>query len=123
MRPLNLTLISACLLILWAGPALAEEGSFVFSKQPIDPADPEVEVRRFDCMDCHNRPAHQFRAPGDLLYDVTVLKSVLTGMLMYFIFYHSARDPSAATSPRPCAVNTAERACITRSSVSCSYCM
>lgn len=34
----------------------------------------------------------QFRAPGDLLYDLTVLKSVLTGMLMYFIFYHSATD-------------------------------
>lgn len=34
----------------------------------------------------------QFRAPADVLYDLTVLKSVLTGMLMYFIFYHSATD-------------------------------
>lgn len=23
------------------------------------------EVRRMDCMDCHNRPAHQYRAPND----------------------------------------------------------
>jgi nitrate/TMAO reductase-like tetraheme cytochrome c subunit len=22
-------------------------------------------IRRMDCMDCHNRPAHQFRSPGD----------------------------------------------------------
>lgn len=26
--------------------------------------DPEVEVRKFDCMDCHNRPSHLFRPPA-----------------------------------------------------------
>ncbi|HVP07054.1 MAG TPA: NapC/NirT family cytochrome c [Candidatus Acidoferrum sp.] len=29
-----------------------------------DPNDPKVEVRRFDCMDCHNRPSHRFLAPA-----------------------------------------------------------
>jgi hypothetical protein len=29
-----------------------------------DPADPGVEVRRFDCMDCHNRPSHLFTPPA-----------------------------------------------------------
>jgi hypothetical protein len=30
-----------------------------------DPEDPDVEVRRFDCMDCHNRPSHQFLPPAN----------------------------------------------------------
>ncbi|MEW6411358.1 MAG: NapC/NirT family cytochrome c [Candidatus Zixiibacteriota bacterium] len=29
--------------------------------------DPETEVRRFDCMDCHNRPSHSFLAPATSL--------------------------------------------------------
>jgi hypothetical protein len=29
-----------------------------------DPNDPRVEVRKFDCMDCHNRPSHRFLAPA-----------------------------------------------------------
>ncbi len=38
----------------------------------------------------------QFRAPGDALQDLVVLKSLLTQMLMYFIFYHAARDQDRA---------------------------
>ncbi len=30
-----------------------------------DPDDPDVEVRRFDCMDCHNRPSHHFLPPAN----------------------------------------------------------
>lgn len=30
-----------------------------------DPEDPAVEVRRFDCMDCHNRPSHIFHPPAN----------------------------------------------------------
>jgi hypothetical protein len=30
-----------------------------------DPEDPDVEVRRFDCVDCHNRPSHQFIPPAN----------------------------------------------------------
>jgi hypothetical protein len=29
--------------------------------------DPEVEIRRFDCMDCHNRPSHLFTPPANAL--------------------------------------------------------
>jgi len=29
-----------------------------------DPDDPDITVRRFDCMDCHNRPSHQFLPPA-----------------------------------------------------------
>jgi hypothetical protein len=32
-----------------------------------DPEDPDVEVRNFDCMDCHNRPSHDFLPPATAL--------------------------------------------------------
>jgi len=32
--------------------------------EPADPEDPNAEVRRFDCMDCHNRPSHIFLPPA-----------------------------------------------------------
>jgi len=32
-----------------------------------DFADPEVEVRTFDCMDCHNRPSHKFQPPASAI--------------------------------------------------------
>jgi hypothetical protein len=33
----------------------------------VDPEDPEVEVRSFDCMDCHNRPSHVFESAGEVM--------------------------------------------------------
>lgn len=33
----------------------------------IDPGDPGVEVRDFDCMDCHNRPSHVFESAGEVM--------------------------------------------------------
>lgn len=29
-----------------------------------DPEDPDTEIRIFDCMDCHNRPSHDFTPPA-----------------------------------------------------------
>ncbi len=29
-----------------------------------DTTDPAIEIRRFDCMDCHNRPSHSFLPPA-----------------------------------------------------------
>ncbi|MFQ6008790.1 MAG: NapC/NirT family cytochrome c, partial [Candidatus Zixiibacteriota bacterium] len=29
-----------------------------------DTTDPSIEIRRFDCMDCHNRPSHSFLPPA-----------------------------------------------------------
>jgi hypothetical protein len=31
---------------------------------PPDLNDPKIEVRRFDCIDCHNRPSHRFLPPA-----------------------------------------------------------
>ncbi len=35
--------------------------------KPSSDPKPEGKVRRVDCMDCHNRPAHKFRSPGEAL--------------------------------------------------------
>lgn len=32
-----------------------------------DTTNPEIEIRSFDCMDCHNRPSHKFAAPATSL--------------------------------------------------------
>ncbi len=37
------------------------------SVPPLDLTDPKNEIRRFDCMDCHNRPSHKFFAPATAL--------------------------------------------------------
>lgn len=34
---------------------------------PLDLEEDDVEIRRFDCMDCHNRPSHVFEAPAAAL--------------------------------------------------------
>ncbi len=35
--------------------------------RPTSDPKPEGRVRTVDCMDCHNRPAHKFRSPGEAL--------------------------------------------------------
>ncbi len=56
-----------------------------------DPADPETEVRLFDCMDCHNRPSHSFEPPatamnleisrGAISRDLPFVRSIGLGLL------------------------------------------
>jgi hypothetical protein len=45
-----------------------EEGREVIYVEPgaemPDTTDPNIEIRRFDCMDCHNRPSHSFLPPA-----------------------------------------------------------
>jgi hypothetical protein len=41
-----------------------------------DPDDPDVEVRTFDCLDCHNRPSHVFESPAYLM-DVELASGVI----------------------------------------------
>lgn len=35
--------------------------------EPINLDDPDIEIRTFDCMDCHNRPSHSFEPPAKSL--------------------------------------------------------
>lgn len=41
-----------------------------------DLEDGEVEVRSFDCLDCHNRPAHSFESPGEVM-DLEMSRGVI----------------------------------------------
>lgn len=62
-----------------------EDGSTTVYADPAgapDPDDPDVEVRRFDCLDCHNRPAHVFEPPGDLM-DLEMSRGVIDPELPY----------------------------------------
>lgn len=47
----------------------------------IDPATiPEEKLRRMDCTDCHNRPAHQFEMPGPALNEAMADGRIDTGL-------------------------------------------
>jgi hypothetical protein len=47
---------------------ITKDGDTLVYKEPGTPepdfTNPEVELRRFDCMDCHNRPSHNFQPPA-----------------------------------------------------------
>jgi hypothetical protein len=48
-----------------------QDGQVSIYKDPEAPApdlnDPKTEIRKFDCMDCHNRPSHRFLPPATSL--------------------------------------------------------
>jgi nitrate/TMAO reductase-like tetraheme cytochrome c subunit len=46
----------------------AADGSVTVYRSPDYEGDPDpAQVRRMDCLDCHNRPAHRFKAPNESL--------------------------------------------------------
>lgn len=44
---------------------IGEERIFRSDGLPFTDPPPEGQVRKLDCMDCHNRPAHEFQAPEE----------------------------------------------------------
>lgn len=53
--------------ISWVRVINLEGDTIVYQEQGAEAPnleDPAVEVRTFDCMDCHNRPSHKFLAPA-----------------------------------------------------------
>ncbi len=50
--------------VKWTKPG-AEPRIYRSDERPSSDPQPEGLVRTLDCMDCHNRPAHKFRAPTD----------------------------------------------------------
>ncbi len=53
--------------IIWLRLVSADGDTVVYQDpdaEPPDFDDPETEIRRFDCMDCHNRPSHSFLPPA-----------------------------------------------------------
>ena len=57
--------------ILWVRQITSSGDTIIYTDSEAgdvpNPNDPEVEVRRFDCMDCHNRPSHKFEPPATSL--------------------------------------------------------
>jgi hypothetical protein len=55
-------------ILAWVRTTTPDGESKIYRNQdledPLGPDDPNVEVRTFDCMDCHNRPSHIFLAPA-----------------------------------------------------------
>jgi len=73
-----------------------------------DPSDPQTEVRKFDCMDCHNRPSHLFRPPavalnlalstGQMSRDLPYIRSI--GLDLLNSEYATRDEAVAALSTR-----------------------
>lgn len=56
--------------IIWLRLVTDEGDTVIYHDPDAEPPDfdnPETEVRRFDCMDCHNRPSHSFTPPAKSL--------------------------------------------------------
>lgn len=56
--------------IIWARLVTADNDTMIYSDPDADLpdlSDPEVEIRQFDCIDCHNRPSHLFQPPATLI--------------------------------------------------------
>lgn len=51
--------------IIWVRSTTPEGEETVYTRgNNIDPTSDTLNVRRFDCMDCHNRPSHKFLPPA-----------------------------------------------------------
>lgn len=53
--------------IIWIRMVDENGDTLIYTDPGTDPPgfdDPETEIRRFDCMDCHNRPSHRFEPPA-----------------------------------------------------------
>ena len=72
-----------------------------------DPLPKEAEIRTMDCIDCHNRPAHVYRSPRQLV-DTFMASGVLDSSLPYLKRY-SVDLLSRPYKDTPSALATIER--------------
>lgn len=50
---------------------------FIREEEGFNPEEiPEEEIRRMDCMDCHNRPAHRFRSPSAAINEAIEFEAI-----------------------------------------------
>jgi len=52
--------------LVWTDPA-GKQFIYRSDGKPSSDPRPEGQLRKLDCMDCHNRPAHKFRSPSELI--------------------------------------------------------
>ena len=53
--------------VLWVRTTLADGSGKIYRKGGFEGEPPADKIRAMDCVDCHTRPAHNFRAPNDAL--------------------------------------------------------
>lgn len=53
--------------ILWVRTSLPDGTGRTYRKGDFKDDPPTAQIRTMDCVDCHTRPAHNFRAPNDAL--------------------------------------------------------
>ncbi len=53
--------------IVWVRTSVAGGSGHVYRKGEFAGEPPAEAIRTMDCVDCHTRPAHNFRAPNDLI--------------------------------------------------------
>jgi hypothetical protein len=63
--------------VRWTDPAGRERVFRSDDQVSADPV-PSGQFRQLDCMDCHNRPAHKFRAPQDAVDHLMAIGKVAT---------------------------------------------
>ena len=68
--------------IPWVDVLHADGIHTIDKDESIQAAPPKEELRLMDCMDCHNRPAHIFRSPNDLV-DAALSKEMLDRKIPY----------------------------------------
>jgi hypothetical protein len=68
--------------ILWVRVTEPDGGGRIYRREDkgSDEAIAGLPVQRMSCFDCHNRPAHQFRAPTDLMNDLLAAGRVDRGL-------------------------------------------
>lgn len=73
--------------IPWVEVTVADGEPRVFRSASFEgPDPPENEIRVMDCIDCHNRPAHIFKSPRQLI-DTSMAEGLLTTSLPYLRRY------------------------------------
>jgi hypothetical protein len=73
--------------IPWVEVKMGDEPARVYRSKSYDgPEPPASEIRTMDCMDCHNRPAHVYNSPRQII-DTSMASGVLDPTLPYLRRY------------------------------------
>ena len=49
---------------------------FQDEEEPLEGNPEDYEIRKMDCMDCHNRPSHLYKSPREIMNALMVRKEV-----------------------------------------------
>jgi hypothetical protein len=69
--------------ISWVRSVSKEGDTTIYTNEEYDQpdlSDPSIEIRTFDCMDCHNRPSHKFKAPANAINEALHTGQISTAL-------------------------------------------